>query len=88
MIQTSMEKEFHKLSSKLDNVIERMDTLEKTQNAMEEQINNNCHTDGPPTGTPKTPASGKRQRLTPVALQVHKNCDKCIYSVTVCTNDW
>ena len=58
-----MEKEFHKLSSKMDNVIERIDTLEKAQNAIEEQISNNCHGDGPPTGTPKTPVPGKRQRL-------------------------
>ena len=71
LFQSSLEREFQKLSSKMDNVLERMDTLENAQHSLEEQMIN-IHGDERSSGTPKTPlASGKRRQLTPVALQVY-----------------
>ena len=71
LFQSSMEKEFQKVSSKLDGVIERIDSLEKSQTTLEEQMQSyqsmHANTSG---STPKTPSSRKRKRLTPVDLQV------------------
>ncbi len=68
-----MEKEFQKVSSKLDGVIERIDSLEKSQTTLEEQMQSyqSMHANTSTSGsTPKTPSSRKRKRLTPVDLQV------------------
>lgn len=69
LLQSSVEKEFQKVTSKLDNVIERIDGLEKSQTALEMKVQTgSCTPDA--SSTPTTSGTGKRKRLTPVALQV------------------
>ena len=68
MLQTSVEKESQKVSSKLDNVIERIDALEKSHTSLETkvQMGSSCV-----PSTPTSSGTGKRKRQTPVALQVN-----------------
>lgn len=71
LFQSSMEKEFQKITSKLDGVLERIDGLEKLHNALEGQMRSyQCTQTSTSGSTPKTPSSRKRKRLTPVDLQV------------------
>ena len=60
LFQSSMEKEFRKITPKLDGVLERIDSLEKSHNALEGQMCSYQITQTSTSGsTPKTPSSRK-----------------------------
>ena len=68
-----MEKDFQKVSSKVDSAIEQIDSLRKSQTSLEEQMQSyrSMHANTSTSrSTPKTPSSRKHKRLTPVDLQV------------------
>ena len=76
VLQSSVEKEFQKVSSKLDNVIERIDALEKSHTSLETKVQMGSCVPSE-SSTPTSSGTGKRKRQTPVALQVNSSpsCD-------------
>lgn len=67
LFQSSMEEQFQMVTSKLDSISNRMDVLEKSQSSLEEKISNpSCI----PSSTPKVKGPKKRNRQTPVGMQV------------------
>lgn len=67
LFQSSMEEQFQMVTSKLDSISNRMDVLEKSQSSLEEKFSKpSCIL----SSTPKVKGPKKRNRQTPVGMQV------------------
>lgn len=68
--QTSMEKQFTDLSTKLSGIDARMDNMEERQKSLETQMKNNPAVSSSSCSTTPDQKPTARRRVTPISLQV------------------